>query len=174
MIRKSVSLLIFSLIFTVSTISAQKEIENFLGTWKLDISKSEGIDGNRTKSMTLVVSEDDGSMAVETNTEDVVNKKVVNNRRVEFYKLNGSTKVSLIGGRSGGIKHNYLKFIKPDELELRSKFMGDYNSSRMTQIWMLSNNGKTLTIRSLSRASYVNNTQTPGGGSIYDRVFTKQ
>lgn len=163
-------LLLITLFLSVSTIFAQQKSANFLGVWKLVKSESK----RANKSLTLSVTQTGNDLVIERSSPQV-NSTNTSLPLTETYKVTESAKVSLASGRFGGVVSQQLRFFNEHKLQLLSEANSDNFTTSIRETWVLSEDGKTLTIKSdfrmWSKTPSVND--APGYTST-KMVFTRQ
>ena len=139
---------------------------NFGGTWSLDKSKSEGLQGRMAQAdITMTVTQDAKLLAVETayTGSDMPPQKVT-------YNLDGSETTAEFAGRMPGKGTLKAKWASDSVLELHSvrnaNFQGNDVTITTTEHWELADGGKTLTVHRTM--------ETPQGSRDMKLVFTKK
>jgi hypothetical protein len=139
---------------------------NFAGTWSLDKSKSEGLQGRMAQAdVTMTVSQDAKQLTVETSISgsDQPPQKVT-------YNLDGSETTAEFTGRMAGKGTLKAKWSSDSVLELRTvrnvNFQGNDVTITSTEHWELADGGKTLKVH--------RSTETPQGTRESSLVFTKK
>ena len=140
MIKKIIFLFAFLLIFTVPTIFAQQKTTNFLGTWKLDETRIKPNDRYSPKSMTITVSETDGKLKIE--------RKGTDSNDTDLYQINEKTEIT-VPKRSYavGVRYRRVRFLKPNKMQLFTSFKSTFREDLSIATWIISEDGKTLTIK---------------------------
>jgi len=139
---------------------------NFAGTWSLDKSKSEGLQGRMAQSdVTMTVTQDAKTLAVETSISgsDQPPQKMT-------YNLDGSETTAEFAGRMPGKGTLKAKWAGDSVLELHTvrnvNIQGNDVTITTTDHWELADGGKTLKVHRL--------TDSPRGTTEAKLVFTKK
>lgn len=161
---KIILLATFSLVLTVSAISAQQtKIKNFSGNWTLDTAKSKLSAKLPVESMTKTVLQTGKDIKIETKTTFPPSETAgVNNRRgsnmggssviqtAYVYTLDGKeTEFKTADGIDNAIlkaqieKNGQVKFSQTRRLNTQS---GE-TTLKTVEVWTLSADGKTLTVK---------------------------
>jgi opacity protein-like surface antigen len=141
---------------------------NFSGTWTLDKSKSEGLQGPMANAdVTLTVTQDGKQLAVETKYsggQREIPAQTLN------YKLDGSETTADFAGRMPGKGTLKAKWMGDSMLELHTvrniNVQGNDVTITSTEHWELADGGKTLKIH--------RTTESPRGTNETKLVFTKK
>jgi hypothetical protein len=160
-------LLIVSSVICLLVLAAQAGAPaNFAGTWSLDKSKSEGLQGRMAQAdVTMTVTQDAKQLTVETSISgsDQPPQKVT-------YNLDGSETTAEFTGRMAGKGTLKAKWASDSALELHSvrnvNFQGNDVTITSTEHWELADGGKTLKVH--------RSTETPQGTREASLVFTKK
>lgn len=155
---------------------------NFAGTWTLDKSKSQELppQWSNLESLTMTVTQDANQLTVETKVAMAQQQDNGGGRGMgrgmgmggpSTYKLDGTeTTVESTGGRGGTstLKATWNDGGKSLELKRVSKFnfQGNDVTATTTEVWTLSGDGKTLTVKRTS--------ESPRGTQSSTLVFNKQ
>ena len=161
----------FAFLVAVSTTFAQQKTNNFLGTWKLSETENKQSDKFGLKSMTMTVSEDGGKLKIERNSQSLNDVALSSS---EAYKINEDTETSVIGGFMGGVEFRRLRLLKENKLQFITTLKGDYAIRTTRATWVISDDGKTLTIKRDYITSSVEPTGRSGTYISSKLVFTKQ
>lgn len=166
----------------------QNKTANFSGKWALDLTKSKLDErAQNIESMSLTVSQTDTELKVESSTKRAERENTGGQMRrggmdgmrrgggfggdsQTIYTLDGKETVTDMAGATGGKmtakatveKDGRLKLVQTRQMETP---MGS-RSMKMTEMWSLSPDGKTLTIK--------REAETPRGTNSSEMVFTKQ
>lgn len=158
----------------------QNKTTNFSGKWALDLTNSKLDErAQNIESMTLTVSQTDTELKVESSTKRAERENTGGQMRrgggfggdsQTIYTLDGKETVTDMAGAMGGKmtakatveKDGRLKLVQTREMKTQ---MGS-RSMKMTETWLLSPDGKTLTIK--------RDMETPRGTNSSEMVFTKQ
>ena len=139
---------------------------NFSGTWSLDKSKSEGLQGRMAQAdVTMTVTQDAKTLAVETSISgsDQPPQKVV-------YNLDGSETTAEFAGRMPGKGTLKAKWAGDSVLELHTvrniNVQGNDVTITTSEHWELADGGKTLKVHRL--------TDSPRGTMEAKLVLTKK
>ena len=139
---------------------------NFSGTWSLDKSKSEGLQGRMAQAdINMTVTQNAKTLAVETSYvgSDQPPQKMT-------YNLDGSETTAEFAGRMPGKGTLKAKWASDSVLELRAvrnvNFQGNDVTITTTEHWELTDGGKTLTIH--------RTTESPRGTNEAKLTFTKK
>ena len=139
---------------------------NFGGTWWLDKSKSEGLQGRMAQAdVTMTVTQDAKTLAVETSISgsDQPPQKMT-------YNLDGSETTAEFGGRMPGKGTLKAKWASDSVLELHAvrnlNFQGNDVTITTTEHWELADGGKTLKVH--------RTTESPRGTQEVKLTFTKK
>jgi len=139
---------------------------NFSGTWSLDKSKSEGLQGRMAQAdITMTVTQDAKQLTVETSYSgsDMPPQKLA-------YHLDGSETTAEFTGRMAGKGTLKAKWASDSVLELHSvrnaNFQGNDVTITTTEHWELADGGKTLTVHRTM--------ETPQGSRDMKLVFMKK
>ena len=160
-------LLILSSVICLLALAAQAGAPaNFAGTWSLDKSKSEGLQGRMAQGdVTLTVTQDAKQITVETSNSgsDQPPQKLT-------YHLDGSETTAEFAGRMPGKGTLKAKWASDSVLELRTvrnaNIQGNDVTFTTTDHWELTDGGKTLTVH--------RSTETPQGTREMKLVFAKK
>ena len=167
--RNLILIAAFTFLTAVSTSFAQQKTDNFLGTWKLSETKQS--DKSGLKSLTITVSEDSGKLKIERNGQSL---NAADLSSTEAYKINEDTETSVIGGFMGGVESRRLRILKSNKLQFITTLKGDYSITTLRATWLISGDGKTLTIKRDYITSSVEPNGKPGAYISSKMVFTKQ
>ena len=152
MTRKLVFLFALSLIFTVSTAFAQQRSKNFLGTWKLAETGNDSVKKRGTESMTINVTEDGDFLVVEKigkGTDNIYSSTTKTN-----FKINGNPITTVSGGFLRGFESRRLRFEKDNKLQFLMSTYYDLDRRLTREIWTVSKDGKTLTVKHAGRYAW--------------------
>jgi len=160
-------LLIVSSIICLLALAAQAGAPaNFAGTWALDKSKSEGLQGRMAQAdVTMTVTQDAKQLTVETSVSgsDQPPQKLA-------YHLDGSETTAEFTGRMAGKGTLKAKWASDSVLELRTvrnaNIQGNDVTITTTEHWELADGGKTLTVHRTM--------ETPQGSREMKLVFAKK
>jgi len=159
--------------FAVASISAQKNVDNFVGTWKL--TKTEGLPKTSTvQKVTLDISQTADAIRIERTSEGVNNNQKYSFNNIESFDVKNGTSVSLVAGQFGGTLKNQLRVLAANRLRFDSVLDRDLTTVSAREIWTLSSDGKTLTIETFSRYSSKNAPENSGGGVSTKMTFSKE
>ena len=172
MMKKMFLAALFGALAMVS-VSAQNQVDNFLGTWKL--SRIEGAPKNSTvKSIVLNISQTGAVINVERNTLGIYNNQNYSKTDPGSFDLSGASSVNIIGGKFGGTVRNEVRFLADDKLRFDSILERDNSTVSARELWTVSGDGKTLTVESTSRTRYNTSPENSGGVVSTKMIFTKQ
>ena len=165
---------ILTLLISASTTFAQQKVDNFLGSWKLAETGNKWLKKFGTESMAINVKEAGGKLVIERSGNSY-GKTITTASSTEAYKISEDTETSVIGGWMGGVQYRWLRILKPNKLQFLTKLNTD-NGVRLTRItWVISEDGKTLTVRQDFKVSYLDGSRASGGGYSSNKlVFTRQ
>ncbi len=180
---KIVLTLVLTLVFAAA-ISAQDKMTDFSGKWDLDVSKSKLSEQMRIESMTMTVSQTDKEIKIESSTKRPERQDGggtgggmrrgmgggLGGDSQTIYTLDGKETVTDMAGAMGGKMTAKAKAEKDGKLKLEQTRnvetpMGA-RSMKLTEMWSLSADGKTLTVK--------RDTESPRGTNSSELVFTKQ
>lgn len=136
---------------------------NFAGTWKLDRSKSEGLQGRMAEmDQTWTVKQDDKQLTVE--------RPGMGGTQTSVYNLDGSATTAEIGGQAPGKATRKAKWMDDGKIlelnEVRNvNFQGNEVTITSTQHWELADGGSTLKVHQV--------TESPRGKQEAKLVLTK-
>lgn len=154
--KKRITLLCaFLLLFTSSAIFAQQKSANFLGTWKLVESSDKWEEKSGVKWMTMTVTEAAGELFIERSHQKADNAETYSHKT--SYKTTGATITRLIAGQYGGVEIRSLRFLKDNKMQLVTTVRRDpdletiLTSTAQRETWKVSEDGKTLTVKSVNR-----------------------
>jgi hypothetical protein len=143
---------------------------SFAGTWALDKAKSEPLPRNlqNVDSQTLVVTQDDKQLTVETKT--VAGGQERGGQKMT-YNLDGSETTAEMGGRMPGkatLKAKWMDGGKSLELQTVRNINAQGNEMTITtkEHWELAEGGKVLKVHRVS--------ETPRGNQEATLTFNKQ
>lgn len=184
MSKKVVFMAIFSISLAVMAISAQEKTTNFSGNWELDKAKSKLDERARIESMTINVTQSDKELKVATTTKRGAPPEGANRGGngggrqgggfggdgTQTYSLDGKeTKSQVGGGQFAGEAILKAKWEKTNLKLTSSRNFETPNgavSISTKEIWSLSEDGKTLTVK--------RDMETPRGTNSSELVFTKK
>jgi hypothetical protein len=169
--RNLILIAAFIFLIAVSTTFAQQKTDNFLGTWKLSETGNKPSDKSGLKSLTITVSENNGKLKIERNGQNLNDADLSS---TEAYKINEDTETSVIGGFMGGVEFRRLRVLKSNKLQFLTTLKGDYSITTLRATWIISGDGKTLTIKRDYITSSVEPNGKPGAYISSKLVFTKQ
>ena len=144
MMRKLIFLFALSLIFTVSAAFAQQRSKKFLRTWKLS-------EGNKmtkqmgTESITINVTEDGDFLVVEKIGKG--SAEIYSYTTRTNFKINGNPITTVSGGFARGFDTRRLRFENENKLHFISSFTYDFDRRTNRETWIVSEDGKTLTVK---------------------------
>ena len=185
--KKALFLTAFVCLMTFAAFAQDKKSADFSGSWTLDVSKSKLDERSRIESMTLVVTQTDKDIKVETATKRAPLADSATSdggqgggrRRGGFGGGDGTTVYTLDGketsieeeGRMGKIPVKLKAELEGGgKLKLFSSrtFNTPNGETTMTikEAWSLSEDGKTLTVK--------RDMETPRGTNSSEMVFTKK
>ena len=137
-------LIVSSVICLLALAASAGAPANFAGTWALDKSKSEGLQGRMAQAdITMTVTQDAKQLTVETaySGSDQPPQKLT-------YHLDGSETTAEFTGRMAGKATLKAKWVSDSVLEMRSvrnaNFQGNDVTITTTEHWELADGGKTL------------------------------
>ena len=141
---------------------------NFSGTWSLDKSKSEGLQGAMANAdMTMTVTQDGKQLVVETKYSGGEREMPAQSLT---YKLDGSETTADFTGRMAGKGTLKAKWMGDSALELHTvrnmNMQGNDVTMTSTEHWELADGGKTLKVHRTS--------ESPRGTRETTLVFTKK
>jgi hypothetical protein len=142
---------------------------NFAGTWVLDKSKSQGLQGPMANAdVTMVVTQDDKQFSAETKS---VVEGQERSQPASIYKLDGSETTAELTGRMTGKATRKAKWANDGKtLELSDVRNVNFNGNDVTinikEHWELADDGKTLKLHRV--------TESPRGTQEVTLVFTKK
>lgn len=184
MSKKVVFMAIFSIYLAVMAISAQEKATDFSGNWELDKAKSKLDERTRIESMTINVTQTDKELKIATTTKRGAPPEGANRGGggrqggggfgggdgTQTYSLDGKeTKAQVGGGQFAGEATLKAKWEK-SKLKLTSSRNFETPNGAISistkEVWLLSEDGKTLTIK--------RDMETPRGTNSSEMVFTKQ
>ncbi len=185
---KIVFMAILTVVLSVAAVSAQDKMTNFSGKWNLDVSKSKLDErAQNIESMTMTVSQTDTELKIESATKRAELPDTGGQMRrggmegmrrgggfggdsQTIYTLDGKETITDMAGAMGGKMSAKAKADKDGKLTLvQTREMETPMGARkmkMTEIWSLSADGKTLTVKCDS--------ESPRGTNSSEMVFTKQ
>jgi hypothetical protein len=141
---------------------------NFSGTWSLDKSKSEGLQGAMANAdVTLTVTQDAKQLSVETSYTG--GERQMPSQKLA-YNLDGSETTAEFAGRMPGKGTLKAKWAGDSVLELHTvrnvNFQGNDVTITTSEHWELADGGKTLKIH--------RTTESPRGTMEAKLTFTKK
>ena len=176
---------IISLLLAVVSISAQEKATDFSGNWELDVNKSKLDERMRLESMTMNVAQTEKDIKIETTTKRAENGGGMNRGGGMFGNGTQTVTYSLVegsfleavtissnvgGGNTSGKTILEAKMETDGKLNLSSVRTFNTQMGEMTitvkEVWSLSDEGKTLTVR--------REMQTPRGNNSSELVFAKK
>ena len=170
--KKMLFVALFSM-FAIVSVAAQKNADNFVGTWKL--TKTEGLPKTSTvRKMTLDISQTGGAIRIARITEGVTNNQTYSTAATESFDVKGGSSVSLVAGQFGGTLKNRLRVLAANRLRFDSVLDRDLTIVSTREIWTLSSDGKTLTVETFSKYSSKNAPENAGGGVSTKMTFSKE
>lgn len=137
---------------------------NFAGTWKLDRTKSEGLQGRMAEmDQTWTVKQDDKQFTVDRPGRGGVQSSAFN--------LDGAETTSEIAGQAPGKAMRKVKWMDDGKIlelnEVRKvNFQGNEITITSTEHWELADGGKTLKVHRVA--------ETPQGKAESKLVFAKE
>lgn len=144
---------------------------NFAGTWALDKSKSEGLQGPmaNAQSSTLTVTQNDKVLTTEVKTVGADGQTAPS--QPFSYNLDGSETTAEVTGRMTGKAHNKVKWMNDGKLlEITSvrdlSMQGQDFTITIKEHWELADDGKVLKIH--------RTTETPRGTQEVKLVYNKK
>lgn len=160
--------LLVTVLVLTGTIAFAAAKANFNGTWVMDASKSEGIPPNVTQTMTLTQADDNLTLQNKIVTGEgdinVSDAFVISGKEVEFtQKVNG---VEIKGKRTSKWSTDSDGFESNEEFTVEGGD-GQSTTQRIRRVWVISANGKTLTIDLFGKTSTGEDLHTK-------RIFVKQ
>jgi hypothetical protein len=168
--------LIFAALFSVLAIAsaaAQNKTDNFLGTWKL--TKTEGMSKSSTiRSIVLNISQTGDDLQIERNTQGTFANQIYSRTKNDLYNIKDPATVGLIAGRMGGTVRHELRVLSARKLRFDTLLDKDYGTTANRELWIVSDDGKTLTIETSSRFSSRTAPENSGGGISSKMFFSKQ
>ena len=168
--KRPILVLIAACLISSGIATASPAPANFAGTWVLDKSKSQGMQGPmaNAESITLIVTQDSKKLSTETK---IMNGGQEMPRRSMTYDLDGNETTAEVGGRMPGKATLKAKWLADGKkLELSQKRImnnqGNEVTVTSTETWELADNGKTLRVHRVS--------ESPRGTQDATLVYTKQ
>lgn len=160
--------LLVTVLLLTGTIALAAAKANFNGTWVMDASKSEGIPPNVTQTMTLAQTDDNLTLQNKIVTAEgdinVSDAFVISGKEVEFtQKVNG---VDIKGKRTSKWSADSDGFESNEEFTVEGGD-GQSTTQKIRRVWVISANGKTLTIDLFGKTSTGEDLHTK-------RTFVKQ
>lgn len=185
--KKVLFLTAFVCLLAVSAFAQDKKTTDFSGNWTLDVSKSKLDERARIESMTMNVTQGDKDIKIESNTKRLPPPEGANQggggmrsggggggfggNGTMTYTLDGKETTIQQETQMGQVPVKLkAEFGKEGKLKLTSlrtlnTQMGEI-SITTKETWMLSDDGKTLTVK--------RDIETPRGTNSSEMVFTKQ
>lgn len=168
--KRSVIFLALCTVLMAGVWSVSAAPPNFAGTWMLDKSKSEGLQGNMANlDQTWVITQDAKTLNIETTITGGDQQRPP---RKSSYNLDGSETTSDMpaGGRMTGKTTSKTKWQGDSILEISSVLKGNMGgtdfTATTTEHWELADGGKTLKIH--------RTTESPQGTRETKLVLTKK
>ena len=185
--KKTIFLAAFVCLLAISAFAQDKKAD-FSGSWTLDVSKSKLDERARIESMTMTVTQTDKDIKVETATKRLPPPEGMSNgqggggggmRRgggmggdgTTVYTLDGKETSIEVESQMGKMPVKLKADLEKDgKLKLSSSRTFNTPNGEMTattkEAWMLSEDGKTLTVK--------RDSESPRGTNSSEMVFTKK
>jgi len=146
--------LLITVFVLTGTIALAAAKANFNGTWVMDASKSEGIPPNVTQTMTLTQADDNLTLQNKIVTAEgdinVSDAFIISGKETEFtQKVNG---VEIKGKRTSKWLADSDGFESNEEFTVEGGD-GQSTTQRIRRVWVISADGKTLTIDLFGKTS---------------------